>query len=218
MAEITLVAEAGRPTGTRQSRRLRAAGRIPGVIYGHGTDPVAVSVDGRSLRAALTTDSGLNALLALELAGETHLTLAREIQRHPVRNTVVHVDFQIVGRDEVVSAEVPVTLIGQANQVEINDGVVEHQLFSLTVQATPDRIPNTIEVDISGMRIGDAIRVGDLPLPEGVTTDVDPEDTVVLAQGSAVGAEMEAIEAEAEAEASAAAVAEPAPEPADGEG
>ena len=218
MAEITLVAEAGRPTGTRQSRRLRAAGRIPGVIYGHGTDPVAVSVDGRSLRAALTTDSGLNALLALELAGETHLTLAREIQRHPVRNTVVHVDFQIVGRDEVVSAEVPVTLIGQANQVEINDGVVEHQLFSLTVQATPDRIPNTIEVDISGMRIGDAIRVGDLPLPEGVTTDVDPEDTVVLAQGSAVGAEMEAIEAEAEAEASAAGEAEPAPAPADGEG
>jgi large subunit ribosomal protein L25 len=222
MAEITLVAETGRTTGTRQSRRLRAAGRIPGVIYGHGTDPVAVSVDGRSLRSALTTDSGLNALLALEVGGETHLTLAREIQRHPVRNTVVHVDFQIVRRDEVVSAEVPVALIGDAHQVEINDGVVEHQLFSLTVQATPDRIPNIIEVDISDMSIGDAIRVGDLPLPEGVTTDVDPEDIVVLAQGSAVGAEMEAIEAEAEAEAEASAAeageADTAATPAPGEG
>ena len=216
MAEITLAAETGRSTGTRQSRRLRTAGRIPGVIYGHGTDPVAVSVDGRSLRAALTTGAGLNARLALEVAGETHLTLAREIQRHPVRNTVVHVDFQIVRRDEVVSAEVPVTLIGQASQVEMNNGVVEHQLFSLTVQATPDRIPNIIEVDISGLRIGEAIRVADLPLPDGVTTDVDPDDTVVLAQGSAVGAEMEAIE---EAEASTgAAEAEAAAGGAGGEG
>jgi large subunit ribosomal protein L25 len=198
MAEITLVAEAGRSPGTRESRRLRAAGRIPGVIYGHGTPPLPVSVDGRSLRTALTTEAGQNALLALQVDGQTHLTLAREIQRHPVRNTVVHVDFQIVRRDEVVSADVPVTLTGQASAVESNDGVIEHQLFSLTVQATPDRIPTAIEVDISGLRIGDAIRVGDLSLPDGVATDVDPDETVVLAQGSAVAAEIEAGE-EAEA-------------------
>jgi large subunit ribosomal protein L25 len=197
MAEITLTAETGRTTGSRESGRLRAQGRIPGVIYGHGTTPLPVAVDGRKLRAALTTEAGLNALLALDVAGETHLTLAREIQRHPVRNVVIHVDFQIVRRDEVVSAEVPITLIGDAHQVAINDGVVEHQLFSLTVQATPGRIPNVIEVDISGLTIGDAIRVGDLSLPDGVTTEVDPEDTVVLAQGSAVAAEMEAEEAEA---------------------
>lgn len=208
MAEITLEAETGRVTGSRESGRLRRKGQIPGVIYGHGTTPVPVSVDGRELRAALTTEAGLNALLALDVAGETHLTLAREIQRHPVRNTVVHVDFQIVRRDEVVSADVPITLIGEANQVAINNGVVEHQLFSLTVQATPDRIPNIIEVDISGLAIGDAIRVGDLPLPPGVTTEVDPEDTVVLAQGSAVAAEMEAIEEAEVAEAAAAAPAD----------
>jgi large subunit ribosomal protein L25 len=202
MAEITLVAEAGRRTGSRESRRLRAEGRIPGVVYGHGSEPLPVSVDGRSLRAALTTEAGLNALLALQLDGQTHLTLAREIQRHPVRNTVVHVDFQIVRRDEVVSAEVPVILVGEATAVEQRDGVVEHQLTSLTVHATPDRIPNQIEVDISGLQIGEAIRVGDLPLPEGVATDVDPDEAVVLAQGSGVAAEMEAIE-EAEAEAAA---------------
>jgi large subunit ribosomal protein L25 len=205
MAEITLTAETGRTTGSRESGRLRAQGRIPGVIYGHGTTPLPVAVDGRRLRAALTTEAGLNALLALDVAGETHLTLAREIQRHPVRNVVIHVDFQIVRRDEVVSAEVPITLIGDAHQVAINDGVVEHQLFSLTVQATPGRIPNVIEVDISGLTIGDAIRVGDLSLPDGVTTEVDPEDTVVLAQGSAVAAEMEAEEAEAAEAAEAAA-------------
>jgi large subunit ribosomal protein L25 len=135
------------------------------------------------------------------------LALARELQRHPVRNTVIHVDFQIVGRDEVVSADVPITLVGEAHQVVISDGVVEHQLFGLTVQATPGRIPNVIEVDISAMAIGDAIRVGDLRLPEGVTTEVDPEDTVVVAQGSALRAEIEAIE-EVEAEAAEAAAAE----------
>ncbi|HLY82921.1 MAG TPA: hypothetical protein VKQ71_08040, partial [Acidimicrobiales bacterium] len=102
---------------------------------------------------------------------------------------------------------VPITLLGEAHQVVISDGVVEHQLFSLTVQATPGRIPNVIEVDISAMSIGDAIRVGDLSLPEGVTTEVDPEDTVVVAQGSALAAEMEAIEG-AEAEVAEAAAAE----------
>jgi large subunit ribosomal protein L25 len=225
MAEITLEAETGRTTGSRECGRLRARGRIPGVIYGHGATPLPVAVDGRKLRAALTTEAGLNALLALDVAGQTHLTLAREIQRHPVRNTVIHVDFQIVRRDEVVSAEVPITLVGEANQVAINEGVVEHQLFSLTVQATPGLIPNLIEVDISGLTIGDAIRVGDLTLPEGVTTEVDPEDTVVLAQGSAVAAEMEAIEEaeEAEAEAGAVEAADAAPAagdepPAGGEG
>ena len=81
MPEITLAAESGRSAGSRPSSRLRAAGRIPGVIYGHGTDPVAVSVEGRALRTALTGDSGLNALLALEVDGTTHLTMAREIQR-----------------------------------------------------------------------------------------------------------------------------------------
>ena len=198
MPEITLVAESGRPAGSRPSSRLRAAGRIPGVIYGHGIAPVPVSVDGRSLRAALTTESGLNALLALQVEGDTHLAMAREIQRHPVRGTVLHVDFQVVRRDEVISADVPVSLVGDAVDVRNNDGVVAQEVHSLSVNATPGRIPAVIEVDISGLSIGDAIRVGDLPLPEGVTTDVDPDETVVVAQGSALAAEAEALEAEAE--------------------
>jgi large subunit ribosomal protein L25 len=117
---------------------------------------------------------------------------------------VTHVDFQIVRRDEVVSADVPITLVGEAHQVVMSDGVIEHQLFSLNVQAIPELIPNILEVDISAMSIGDAIRVGDLVLPEGVATDVDPDASVVIAQGSAVAAEMEAIEEAEEAEAAAA--------------
>src|SRR5438270_11388631 len=209
MPEITLAAESGRSAGSRPSSRLRAAGRIPGVIYGHGTDPVAVSVEGRALRTALTGDSGLNALLALEVDGTTHLHMAREIQRQPVRGTVIHVDFQIVRRDEIVSADVPLSLIGDAVEVRNNDGVVQQELHNISVNATPGRIPSVIEVDVSGMTIGDAIRIGDLTLPEGVTTDLDPEEAIVVASASVLTAELEELEAEAaEAGAEAAAGAE----------
>jgi large subunit ribosomal protein L25 len=125
--------------------------------------------------------------------------MARQLQRHPVRRSIDHVDFVVVRRDEVVSAEVPVHLVGEAQDVERADGLVEQQLFSLVVHATPADIPNTIEVDISGLSIGEAIRVGDLKLPAGVTTEVDPEETVVAGQASRVSAEVEEDEAAAEA-------------------
>jgi large subunit ribosomal protein L25 len=197
MVDITLIAEAGRPTGSRAASRLRAAGRVPAVVYGHGAAPLPVSVDGRALRTALTTAAGLNAVLSLEVAGETHLTMAREIQRHPVRNTVLHVDFQIVRHDEVVSADVPITLVGEAHEVTVSQGVIEQAVTSLTVLAVPGLIPNSIEVDISALTIGDSIRVSDLSLPDGVATDVDPDEVVVVAQGSAVSAEVAAADEEA---------------------
>ena len=205
MAEITLQAQSGRTTGTRPTGRLRHEGRIPGIIYGHGVSPLPVSVDGRELRAALTTEAGLNALLSLDLGDATHLTMARELQRHPVRNTITHIDFLIVRRDEVVSADVPVTLVGEAELVNRNDGVIDQQLHTVTVHATPDRIPTSIDVDISGMSIGDAVRIGDLRLPEGVSTELDPEEAVVIASASSTSLEVEeADEAVAEAAAEAA--------------
>lgn len=194
MAEITLVADTGRVTGSPPSRRMRAHGRIPAVVYGHGIEPASVSVDGRDLRHALSGEAGLNQLLALSVDGHSHLALARELQRHPVRNTVMHVDFQVVSRDQVISSEVPIVLVGEARAVEQDKGLVEQVLTFLTVQSVPASIPNSIEVDISGLSVGDSVRVGDLPLPEGVTTETDPEETVVVAAASA------AAEAEAETE------------------
>lgn len=202
MAEITLVAEPGRATGSAASRRLRTAGRVPAVVYGHGVDPASVSVDGRELRIALSGSSGVNQLLSLDVAGTRHLALARVLQRHPVRGTVTHVDFQVVSRDEVVSAEVPVTIVGEARAVEQERGVVEHVLASLTIKAKPGSIPEVVEVDVTDLRIGDTIRVAQLPLPAGVTTDVDPEEAVVVAAGSSVTTEV-VEEEEAEAEAAA---------------
>ena len=214
MAEITLPVESGRPIGSRSSGRLRAAGKIPGVVYGHGIDPLPVAVDQRALRAALTTEAGLNALLNLQVDGASHLTLARELQRHPVRHNVTHVDFQIVRRDEVMSVDVPVTLVGDAVRVHRGDGVVDQQVFSLTVQATPALIPNVIEIDVSGLSIGDAVRVGDVSLPTGVETEVDPEVAIVIAQPPQVS-EADLV---SEADAEAAAVAEAEGEAAEGEG
>lgn len=179
MPEIVLEAESGRPLGSSSSRRLRAEGKIPGIVYGHGTEPIPVAVPGRALRVALSGDAGTNALLSLHADGETYLTIARELQRHPVRGTITHIDFQIVRRDEVIGADVPIVLSGEAIEVHRGDGVLDQQLFALPVHAKPADIPTHLEVDISGLTIGDVIRVGDLGLPKGVTSDLDDEAPVV---------------------------------------
>ena len=189
MAEITLTAETGRPAGSRPSGRLRAEGKVPGVVYGHGADPVPVAVQWRDLRHALTTDAGLNALIDLDIAGERQLTIVKELQRHPVRRTVIHVDFLRISRDEEISVEVPIVLEGEAEDVLRDDGTVEQVLHALTITAKPGAIPNEITIDVSGLRVGDTIRVGDLALPAGVTTDVDADESVVGAHG-AVAAEL----------------------------
>jgi large subunit ribosomal protein L25 len=180
MPEITLVAEPGRRTGSPESRRLRALGRIPAVIYGHGVSGLLVSVDGRDLRHALSGDAGLNQLLSIEVGSDTHLAMARVLQRDPVRHTVVHIDFQVVRRDEVVTADVPLVLVGDAKAVEQEQGLVEQPLQSLAVRATPADIPSSIEVDITALEIGATIKVSDLTLPDRVTTDVSPDEVVVV--------------------------------------
>ncbi len=210
MAEVKLVAELGRPTGSSSSRRLRHEGRVPAVVYGHGMQPLPVSVVARDLRTALSVH-GLNQVLTLDVDGSTHLVLARQLQRHPVRHTVAHVDFQVVRRDEIVSAEVPLVLVGTATQVERERGLLEHTLTTLSIRSTPDQIPQEITVDVSELEIGGALRVRDLALPRGVTTDADPEEPVVIAAASTVAAGLAAEDQAAEAAAEAAGAAEGAP-------
>ena len=218
MPEIPLMAQAGRPTGSRAARRLRSAGKIPAVLYGHGVEAQAISVEGRELRAALTTEAGLNALLSVRVDGTTHLAMARELQRDPVRGVLRHVDFVIVRRDEIVTVDVPVTLAGEATLVHQGDGVVDQQIHALSVKATPARIPTHLEVDVSELAIGDTIRVGDLRLPDGVTTDVDAETAVVVGQPPQVSEADLVTEAEAAAAEAAAEAAEAAEAAGEGEG
>jgi large subunit ribosomal protein L25 len=201
MAEITLAAEAGRTTGTRSTGRLRASGKIPGVLYGHGIDPIALAVDARELRAALSTEAGTNALLSLQVDGDAHLAMARDMQRHPVRGTVSHIDFLVVRRDEVISADVTITLVGEATELHKHDGVVQQELFALTVRTTPGNVPSHLEVDITDLEIGSSIRVADLVLPDGVTTEADPEHAIVTGAVQAAAEPVAAAEGEEGAEA-----------------
>ena len=208
-SEVTLTAEPGRTTGTRPSGRLRHEGRIPGVVYGHGISPLSVSVSRKELRAVLHTEAGHNAVINLTVGSDKHLTIVKDLQRHPVRNEVTHVDFLVVNPNEVATVDVPISLQGESQALHAANGTIDQRLHTLSVSTTPGKIPNEIAVDVSGMDIGDHIRVADLKLPAGVSTDVDPEETVALAQVTRATLEAEQLEEEA-AEAAAAAAEEAA--------
>jgi large subunit ribosomal protein L25 len=197
MPDVALVAPLREDRGTRPSRRMRTTGRIPAVLYGHGGDPLAISIDGKELRTALTSQTGGAAVFDLQLGTEKHLVIAREMQRHRVRHTVTHIDFQIVSRDEVVPADIPINLVGEALNVSRGNGTVEHALLSLHVRAKAADIPPSIEVDISELELGGTIRVSDLDIPANVTIDIDPETSVVIGQAPhGAGEEAEAEEAD----------------------
>src|SRR5262245_52390454 len=180
--DIVLSAETGRSTGSAASRRLRATGKVPAVLYGLGAEPAALTVDWRDLRAALTTDKGLNALLTLSVGRKKTKAVVKELQRHPVRRDVLHIDFLAVDVDKPIAADVPIVLEGEAIKVIREQGVVEHTLNAIVVHAKPDSIPGHLAVDVSDLEIGRTITVADLVLPEGVTTDADPEETIVTAK------------------------------------
>jgi large subunit ribosomal protein L25 len=212
MPEITLVAEAGRPTGTSATRRLRAEGKIPGVVYGHGTEAVPVAIVARDFRIAMSGEAGLNTLLSLQLDGKSLLTLARDIQRHPVKNVVSHVDFLIVRRDEVIAAEVTINLVGEALEIQHGDGIVDQQLFALAIKAKPADIPTSFDLDISDLIIGGSLHVSDIAIPAGVEVDTDPDATVVAGQPPRVQITAEEEAAAAALAAEAAGEAPPAAE------
>lgn len=201
-----LTAATGRTTGSRSTRRLRGEGLVPAVLYGLDQDPVSVSVIWPELRQALTTEAGVNVVLQLEVDGERHMSILKDIQRHPVRRDVVHVDFLRIDPNKKVTVDVSIVMTGEALEVTQGNGMVDQNLFSLTVDASPTSIPNELEVDISALTIGDSIRVADIALPDGVTTDVDPEETV--ASGMITRSTMESMAAEEAAAAADAAEGE----------
>ena len=204
-----LVADSSRTTGSRSTRRLRREGRIPGVIYGLDQDPTSVSVVYGELRAAMSTDAGLNALLELEVDGSSQSCIVKDLQRHPVRDEVIHVDFIRIDLNVDIQVDVPLVLTGEARLVEQESGMVDQNLFLLSVFAKPNAIPNELSADISELTVGDAIRVGDIVLPDGVRTEVDPEESVAVA--AITRSTIEAMAAEEAAEAAEGEEGEAAP-------
>jgi large subunit ribosomal protein L25 len=177
MSEYQLAAESRTDTGKGAARRVRAAGRVPAVLYGHGIKPEHLSINAREFGQALRS-GGANALLELQLGKTRHLALAREVQRHPVRGTFTHVDFLVVRRGEKVTVSVPVHLTGSAPGV-LQGGILDQDLHQLSVEAEVTAVPEAIEADVSGLEIGDVLRVGDLKAPAGATILDDAEASVV---------------------------------------
>jgi large subunit ribosomal protein L25 len=217
VAEVALKAEVRQERGKGPARRLRAAGKVPGTVYGRGIDAVAVTVDARELDHTLSTDAGANVLIDLKVGSDNHLTLARALDRHPIRGTILHVDFLKIARDVAITVDVPVHFEGEAKGVK-EGGVLEHHLWQLHVECLPGNVPERINIDVSAMDIGSIIRVSDVRVPDGVTMLTEEDEiivTCVVPQILKVEEEVPAEEAEV-AEGEEGAVAEAA-EGAEGE-
>jgi large subunit ribosomal protein L25 len=176
--ELKLKAEKREDSGKGAARKLRAAGRVPAVLYGHGVGPMPVSVDARDLFHVLHGSAGTNVLVDLQVDGAQHLSLPREIQRDHVRGRYLHVDFLAVRRDETVTVSVPVRVVGESPGVKAG-GVIEHHLWDLQVECLPGDVPDGIEADVSKLQVGDSLRVADLLPPQGVSVLTPLEESVV---------------------------------------
>lgn len=170
MQQETLRATKRTTSGTRASKRLRREGRVPGVVYGANLSSThAVHIDGRELYAVLHTDAGLNAIIEVDIEGEQVLTVAREIQRDPVRGDITHLDLIQVSLDTEIEADVALEFIGTPVGVIDDGGIAETLDNTVTISALPNAIPTSIEVDISGLGVHDTLTVADLPQIDGVT-------------------------------------------------
>ncbi len=209
MPEVRIAAQPRTEFGKGPARRERQAGRVPAVVYGHGTDTRHITLPGHDVMMALKT---ANVLIRLDgLPGGNQLVLPKAVQRDPIKGFVEHVDFIMVRRGEKVTVEVPVEVTGEV----FSGGLLDQQLVQVAVEAEATNIPGAIEVDVQDMEVGTAVHAGDLKLPAGSTLAVEPETLVLHVIAAPTAEQLEAEIGVPEAE--AAAPAEPAPVP-EGEG
>jgi large subunit ribosomal protein L25 len=184
--EVRIAAEPRTEFGKGPARRERRAGRVPAVLYGHGTDPRHVSLPGHDVLLALRT---ANVLIRLEgLPGGSQLALPKAVQRDAIRGSVEHVDLIMVRRGEKVTVEVPINVTGEVAP----DGLLDQQLVQISLEAEATNIPPGIEVDVEGMAIGASIHAGDLTLPRGVTLAVEPDILVLHVIAAPTAEQLEA--------------------------
>lgn len=175
MQQVTLQAEKRVTSGSRASNRLRREGRVPGVVYGKTVDTQPVHVAERDLYGVLHTEAGLNAVIEIDVEGTPVLTVAREVQRHPVNGSIEHLDFIEVRLDTEIEAEVGIEYLGTPVGVRDEGAIVEMIENSVTIRALPNAIPSSIEVSIAELRLGDTLKVSDLPEIDGVTYEVEAD-------------------------------------------
>lgn len=170
--QVELTAQIRRTSGKREARRLRRQGMVPAILYGPHTAPVSLTLNRHALRQALSTAAGENALINLQIEGdggqvETRTVLVKELQVQPVARTYLHADLYEIRMTEQITVEVPIHLVGRAEGVKLG-GILEQILRTAEVRCLPGNIPQHLEVDISALKIGGSVHVGDIVLPEGV--------------------------------------------------
>ena len=173
-----VTATTGRVTGSRPSGRLREEGQLPGVIYGKGIEPTPLHVDYAELRDALKGAAGLNTIFTLVVDGTENTVIIRDIQRDAIKRTVAHADFLRVDDADKIKVTVPVTLIGRAVEVLENGGIIEQKMHTLKILVDPKKVPNQIEVDVTNLSLDSRIALGDIDLPDGVSTKVSDRITI----------------------------------------
>ncbi len=189
MIQINLDAEVRTQGGKGVARKLRKAGKIPAVLYGPKNAPVSLSVNAHDFNKVLIKAEGEQVIFTLRLDGDERLALIKELQRHPVNDSVRHIDFYSISVEDKVEVEVSIKPVGKAKGVEIGGGVLEMIQRTITIRCLPLAIPKEIEVDISDLDVGDAIHISDLTPPEGVEFTEPPETTLITVVGATVQAE-----------------------------
>ena len=199
MATANLRASKRTDSGKGASRKLRRDQQIPGIIYGHNREPQMLALDWRELERMLERIAPETTVIDLDIDGTTSRTLIREIQRHPFKRQVLHVDFLELVAGERVTVDIPLVLVGTASGVRNSGGILDQVMREVTVDVDPSNIPNHIDVDVSALEVNESLHVSDLVVPAGVEIQDDPEATVCVVAAPRVEAEAEPTAAEAPA-------------------
>lgn len=189
MATASLSASVRTDTGKGAARKLRAAGSIPAVIYGHGREPQALTTNARETERLLQRIATSSTVIELNVDGKVSRTLIREIQRHPFKRHVLHLDFQELVAGEQVTVKVPIVYVGTPEGVRLEGGILDQVMHELHLQCDPGNIPEHIDVDVSHVKLGKPMHVSDLALPAGVTVMDEPGATVCVVAPPKVAAE-----------------------------
>jgi len=188
--QVKLSARPRSLAGRNAVKQVRASGAVPAVIYGAHEKPSNLEVDRRAIETLLAHAAGEHVLVDLEIAGAGNkLTLIQEVQHHPVRGDILHIDFHAVSVNETITSEVPIEPTGEAVGVKTGGGLLQQQVRALEIECLPQNLPELITVDVSGLNIGDSIHVKDVVLPSGVTAVADGDITVFLVSEPTVAGE-----------------------------
>jgi large subunit ribosomal protein L25 len=180
MATVSLNASLRSDTGTGNARKLRAAGSVPAIVYGHGREPQPLSINTREVEKLLSTVSAASTVIELAFDGGTARTLIREIQRHPVRRSIVHIDFQELVAGEKITVNIPLRFVGTADGVRNSGGILEETMHQVHLRVDPAAIPDHIDVDVTPLTIGHSIHIRDLKGPDGASLLDEPSATVCV--------------------------------------